>query len=618
MRKHSSRSTYSWKVVCFLLRIRQAVAACLMLSACGGSGHKPDALPSANATAASQAQQSVSEAAAKFPAEAERAAQHITGSQLHDTIAEIASDKYEGRGPGTRGDAAARAYLIEQLKALGLKPGDGERWEQPFDLVGVTSHMPARWTFKAAARDASGDGRGNTGPGQHSKTSLTLAFWEQYIATTGTQSERGALKDAELVFVGYGIRAPEYQWDDFKGQDLRGKLLVMLNNDPDWDPQLFAGDTRLYYGRWTYKYESAAAQGAAGALIIHTTPSAGYPFSVVQSSWTGEQFEIPDAGASAGEPNTAPRLQLKGWLPEDAARALTRLGGHDLAQLIEAAKRRDFKPVPLGIKTSIAFTASLKRAPTANVFGTLEGSDPALKREYVIYTAHHDHLGIGKPDARGDTIYNGALDNGAGIAQVLSIARAFTALPTPPRRSVMFLFVAAEEQGLLGSQYFVSHSPIPHGRIAANVNYDGGNIWGRTRDVTYIGKGKSSLTALVDEIAARQGRVVKPDQFPDRGYPYRSDQLNFNKVGVPALKLNTGTDLVDKPQDWGRHATEDYELHHYHQPSDELQPDWNFEGMVEDAQLGFWAGYRVANQEALPTWTLGDEFESARKASLAN
>jgi Zn-dependent M28 family amino/carboxypeptidase len=614
MRKPSFRSTHAcyaspprrprapWKSVYFLCS--QALAAGLALqalSACSGSAPKPDALPSASAAAPQTPSSAASADAAKFPVEAEQAAQRITGSQLHDYIAEIASDKYEGRAPGTRGDAAARAYLIEQLKALGLKPGDGEHWEQPFDLVGVTSHMPERWTFTASPPRAA----------SLKNLSLTLAFWNQYIATTGNQAEHGALKDAELVFVGYGIRAPEYQWDDFKGQDLRGKLLVMLNNDPDWDPQLFAGETRLYYGRWTYKYESAAAQGAAGAIIIHTTPSAGYPFSVVQSSWSGEQFELPRTSADG---SNDPRLQLRGWLTEDAARALAHLGGHDLTQLIESAKRRDFKPVSLGVKTSIAFSATLKRTPTANLFGTLEGSDPTLAREYVIYTAHHDHLGIGKPDARGDTIYNGALDNGAGIAQVLSIANAFKALPTPPRRSIMFLFVAAEEQGLLGSQYFVEHSPIPHRRIAADVNYDGGNIWGRTRDVTYIGRGKSSLTPLVDEIAARQGRVVKPDQFPDRGYPYRSDQLNFNKAGVPSLKLSTGTELIGKPKDWGRHATEDYELHHYHQPSDELQPDWNFDGMVEDAQLGFWTGYVVANQDDKPAWTPGDEFAGATES----
>lgn len=509
---------------------------------------------------------------------------------MRERVATLASDQFEGRGPATAGDKATRAYLIEQLKGLGFAPGDGEQWEQPFDLVGVRSEMPKQWEFK------------------HGTQKLALKWWDQYIATTAVQAPRGAIDNAELVFVGYGIQAPEYGWDDFKGKDLHGKVLVVLNNDPDWDDHLFAGTTRLYYGRWTYKYEMAERVGAVGAIIIHTTPSAGYPFSVVQSSWTGEQFELPT--------EKKPGMQLKGWVTEDAARSLAQLAGKDLDQLVTAARSRDFQPVPLDIKTSCKFTAALRNVSTANVFGKWPGSDPQLAQDYVIYTAHHDHLGIGKPDANGDKIYNGALDNAAGVAQLLAIAKAFKALPKAPRRSVMFLFVAAEEQGLLGSQYFVDHPTIPHGHIAANINFDGGNIWGRTRDVTYIGKGKSSLDATVEAIAKRQQRSVLPDQFPDRGHLYRSDQLNFIKAGVPALYVDTGTDFIGRPAGWGKQQTEDYEAHHYHQPSDELRPDWNLEGMVEDAQLGFWTGYIVANANELPSWVPGDEFEAARKAAL--
>jgi len=571
------------------------IAACWLCLSADSACHKPDPLPAASSRAREPLApaQEPAPAPSPFAAEAERAAATISGAFLRDQVAAVAADQFEGRGPGTEGDRAARAYLVEQLKTLGYQPGDGTNWEQPFDLVGITSHMPAQWNFKLG------------------KKTLALKFWDQYIATTGLQAERGAVQNAELVFVGYGIQAPEYDWDDFKGQDLRGKLLVMLNNDPDWDPALFAGDTRLYYGRWTYKFESAARQGAVGAVIIHTTPSAGYPFSVVQSSWTGEQFELPRGSSND------PTLQLKGWVTEDSARALVRLAGHDLDNLVASAKRRDFKPVPLGVTTSCTFTAKLQQVRTANVFGSLVGSDPALQKQYVIYTAHHDHLGIGKPNAKGDRIYNGALDNGAGVAQLLAIAKAFKALPTPPRRSIMILFVAAEEQGLLGSRYFVDHSPVPHGQIAANINYDGGNIWGRSRDVTYVGKGKSSLDAIVDSIAQRQGRSVKPDQFPDRGHLYRSDQLNFIKAGVPALYLDTGTDFIGRPADWGKQQAEEYETHHYHQPSDELRPEWNFDGMVEDTQLGFWTGYIVANADQLPSWVPGDEFEAARKAALA-
>jgi Zn-dependent M28 family amino/carboxypeptidase len=381
----------------------------------------------------------------------------------------------------------------------------------------------------------------------------------------------------------------------------------MLNNDPDWDPAMFAGTTRLYYGRWSYKYEAAARHGAAGAIIIHTTPSAGYPFQVVQTSWSGEQFELPAAGE--------PRIQVKGWVTEEAARSLVQLAGKDLAPLIESARQKTFTPVPLGITTSLDFTNQVVRGQTANVFGLLRGADPQLASELVIYTAHHDHLGIGKPDAAGDTIYNGAMDNAAGCAQVLAIARAWKALAQPPRRSVLILFVAAEEQGLLGSQYFAAHPTVPAGKIAVDINYDGGNIWGRTRDVTHVGRGKSMLDPLVDKLAARQGRTVKPDQFPDRGAFYRSDQFSFARIGVPSLYLHEGTEFIGRPEGWGRQQIEAYEAHDYHQPSDQIRPGWTFDGMIEDAQLGFRVGHELAGAEQLPAWRPGDEFEAARKAA---
>jgi Zn-dependent M28 family amino/carboxypeptidase len=515
----------------------------------------------------------------------------ITADILRAQITKISSDEFEGRGPTTRGDVATRAYLVEQLKALGYEPGGADgAWQQPFDLIGIKAAMPPKWTFARGGK------------------SLALAWWDQYIAGSGVQTATGAIKNAEVVFVGYGIQAPEYGWDDFKGMDLKGKVLLMLNNDPDWDPSLFAGTTRLYYGRWSYKYESAARQGAAGAIIIHTTPSAGYPFQVVQTSWSGEQFEIP-AGSE-------PRIQVRGWATEDAARSLVALAGKDLAALVESARHKEFAPVPLGITTSMSFTNTVTRGKTANVFGLLRGSDPALANQLVVYSAHHDHLGIGKPNAAGDKIYNGALDNASGCAQVLAIARAYKALPTPPRRSVMILFVAGEEQGLLGSSYFATHPTVPIGQVAVDINYDGGNIWGKTRDVTYVGKGKTSVDPLIDEIAARQGRVVKPDQFPDRGAFYRSDQFSFARVGVPGIYLGAGTDFIGRPANWGREQHEAFERTNYHQPSDQIQPDWNFDGMIENAQLGFAVGVRIANADQGPAWKPGDEFEAARKKSL--
>ncbi len=552
-----------------------ALSACLgfcLLAACGG-GRETDA-PADNADNP-----------------AVRAADMITADYMRQHIVELSDDRYEGRGPGSAGDRLAREYLVRQMETLGLEPGAADGgWQQRFELVGVTTDQPPSWTFSAA------------------DDTLTLRQWDEFIVSSGVQQERAAVEDAEIVFVGYGIEAPEYDWNDYKGMDLEGKVLLMLNNDPAWDPELFAGETRLYYGRWGYKYESAARQGAAGAIIIHTTPSAGYPFQVVQTSWTGEQFELP-----AGD---EPRLQVEGWVTEDAARRLVELGGQDLDALREAADNRDFEPVPLGVTTSVAMDVSMNRVETANVLGLMRGSDPGLADEAVVYTAHHDHLGIGTPNEAGDAIYNGAMDNASGVAQVLAIVRALKALPEPPRRSILVAFVGAEEQGLLGSMYYANNPTFPPGKIAANINYDGGNIWGHTHDVTFIGLGKSTIDEIVTSIAASQGRSVKPDQFADRGYFYRSDQFSFAKIGVPALYLDTGTEFVDRPADWGREQVNHYTDVHYHQPSDEYDDSWNFDGMIEDARLGYWTGLSIAISDEMPQWNPGDEFEAARLEAL--
>jgi hypothetical protein len=527
-----------------------------------------------------------------LPPGAMTALEAIDAAALRAPIEFLADDLLEGRGPGSRGDRLAQLYLASELAALGYEPGgpDGS-WLQSVELVSVTAAAPALWSFRAPAG------------------TLDLAWWDDYIAGSGVQSPTASFADAEVVFVGYGIQASEHAWDDYKGADLRGKVLLMLNNDPDWDPNLFAGERRLWYGRWDYKYLSAARQGAAGAILVHTTPSAGYPFQVVQTSWGGAQFELP-----AGD---EPRLQVQSWVTEEAARRLVALGGHDLDRLREAARSRDFRPVPLGVTTSLALANTLARSPSANVAGLLRGSDPELADEVVVFTAHHDHLGIGTPDEEGDTIYNGAMDNASGCAQILAVARAVAALPRPPRRSVLVLFVAAEEQGLLGSEYYAAHPTFPPGKIAANVNVDGGNIHGRTRDVTYVGYGKSSLDAVVEAVASWQGRVVLPDQFPDRGFFYRSDQFNFAKIGVPAVYLDSGTDFVGRPAGWGKERQEEYEAKSYHQPSDELGADWNFDGMIDDARLAFLVGIAIAEADAMPAWKPGDEFEAARLAAVA-
>ena len=527
-----------------------------------------------------------------FTADAERAAASIDADTIHEVVAEIASDGYEGRSPGSAGDERTRAYLAQALERIGFAPaGPSRQWEQPFELVGIETAQPEQWAFSAESH-------------------VVLRQNEEFIVSSGVQSESARIVDAELVFVGYGIQAPEHQWDDFKDVDLEGKVLLMLNNDPDWDPELFAGERRLYYGRWTYKYESAARQGAAGAIIVHTTPSAGYPWQVVQTSWTGAQFELPATGE--------PRVQIAAWVTESAAEKLVALAGEKLPALVAAARTREFRPVPLGIRTSITLANGLSRTTSGNVLGILEGSDPDARDEVVIYTAHHDHLGIGEPNPAdpSDRIYNGARDNASGVAMVLAIGKAFAELREPPHRSVMLAFVGAEEQGLLGSQYYAQQPTIAPGRIAATINLDAGNIWGLTRDITFVGLGKSSLDNVARTVAAYQDRIVKPDQFPDRGSFYRSDQFNLAKIGVPAMYLDEGTEFVGQAEGWGVAKIEEYEARNYHQPSDELTENWNFGGLVQDAQFAFWAGLIVANADAMPAWNPGDEFEAARLAAL--
>ena len=534
--------------------------------------------------------QAIVEATGGNPA-AEHAANQINDPYMREIIEEISSDAYEGRGPGAAGDVKAREYLVQRMEDLGLEPGADGSYEQPFDLVGVNASQPDTWTF---------EGHGQT---------MILKQWDQFIAGAGVQEERVDIENAELVFVGYGIQAPEYDWDDYKGADLEGKILVMMNNDPDWDPELFGGETRLWYGRWDYKYLAAAMQGAVGAIIIHTQPSAGYPFQVVQTSWTGEQFELP-----AGD---EPRIKVPAWVTEDTARELMAMAGQDLDELREAAFNRDFEPVPLGITTSIGMDVELNRVQSANVLGLIPGSDPELKDEVVIYTAHHDHLGISTPNEAGDTIYNGAYDNASGVALVMGIAKALKALPEAPRRSVLIALVGAEEQGLLGSKYYSQNPTFRPGKIAANLNYDGGNVWGHTHDVTFVGLGKSTVDQLTELLAAEQGRVVKPDQFPSRGSFYRSDQFSFARIGVPAVYLDPGMDFVDRPPGWGKEQVDHFTDVNYHQPSDEYDPSWNLDGMISDAQLGFWLGLAVANADEMPSWNEGDEFEATRLEALA-
>jgi Zn-dependent M28 family amino/carboxypeptidase len=522
----------------------------------------------------------------------DRATDMINEEMLREAVTYLASDRLEGRGPGSNGDRLTRKYLARRLGDIGFEAAaPGDSWEQPFDIVGIEAHLPQEWIFRS-----------------ESGAEISLGLEEDYMAGSGMQQEEIAIEQAELLFVGYGIEAPEEEWDDFKGVDLRGKVLLMLNDDPDWDPELFAGDRKLYYGRWRYKYESAARQGAAGAIIIHTTPSAGYSWEVVLSSNRGEQFELP-----AGD---EPRVGMWGWLTEDATRRLVAHGGGDLDRLLAAARSREFEPIPLGLETSIRFSNRLRTTATANVVGLLPGSDPQLSRQVLIYSAHHDHFGIGEPDETGDRIYNGARDNGIAMAQMIAVAEAFAALPERPRRSLLFLFVAAEEQGLLGSQYYAANPTIHPGLMAADINFELGNLWGRTRDVVVYGKGKSDLEEILEELAAAQERTIVEEKDVKAGWFYRSDQFSFANIGVPAIWFQSGTEYVGKPEGWGEQAHAEWIERHYHRPSDEVDESWNYEGLLEDTMLAFELGLHVANADQLPAWYPGDEFEAVREQAL--
>lgn len=531
-------------------------------------------------------------AGAALDPDAEKAAREITDASIRARVKFLASDLLEGRGPATRGDDLAQAYIASELEEMGVLPGapDGTYF-QKVPLVGITSQAPTSTTFKS------------------SKGTLSLKDSEDLIAVSGNQSTASQIDNAEIVFVGYGIVAPEYQWDDFKDVDVAGKVLLVMNNDPADDPALFEGKRRLYYGRWDYKYEQAAKKGAAGVIIIHTTPSAAYPWQVVQTSWAGERFELPSDATS--------KFQMAGWATEDACRQLATLGAKDLDQLRASAQKRDFRPVPLGVNFSITLKNTIRKTQSANVIGKITGSDTTRSKEAVIYTAHHDHLGM-KEDAKAgeDAIYNGALDNASGVAAILSVAKAFTKLPKPVARSVYFAFVAAEEQGLLGSEYLAKHPPLPPKRMAANINVDGVGIFGKSKDIGFIGLGKSSLDQVVIEVATAQGRVVKGDPTPDAGAFYRSDQFNFAKIGVPATFLEAGEEIIGKPAGFGRTQNEIFIKKNYHQPSDEYNDTWNFAGAVEDAQLSFHVGVAVGNAKDMPVWNKGDEFEATRLKAL--
>lgn len=515
----------------------------------------------------------------------------------HATV--LSSDQYEGRGPGTKGEEQTVAYLTDQFRKIGLKPGNPDgTYIQKVPLVGITP-TPASLTFKKG-------------------TELKSLRWkDDVVAWTKHVAPSASMDDSELVFVGYGVVAPEFQWDDYKGLDVKGKTLVMLVNDPPvtesgsgsaLDARVFGGKAMTYYGRWTYKYEIAAEKGAAGVLLIHETEPAGYPFDVVQSK-VSEQFDLvtPDKNMS--------RVNIEAWITLDQGKALLQMGGQDFETLKKQAATRDFTPVPLGVRASMTIKNTLRTIDSKNVVAKLEGSDPQVKGEYIVYTAHWDHLGVG-PAVNGDTIYNGAKDNAVGTGGLIEIARAFTKLQTPPRRSILFLAVTAEEQGLLGSQYYAVTPLYPLARTAANINMDGLNVNGRTRDLTLIGLGASELDDYARDAAGEQGRLIRGDAEPEKGFYYRSDHFNFAKQGIPALDPDEGVEYIGKPADFGERVRRDYTEHDYHMPSDVVKPTWDLSGAREDLKIFLAVGYRVANALKFPEWREGNEFRAKREQML--
>lgn len=503
----------------------------------------------------------------------------------------LSSDLLEGRGVGGRGEALTVEYLAAQLAAAGASPaGDGGGYFQRVPLVSLRTQSSS--VLRLAGR--------------------TLEMGAEFVGSNQRQTGREVL-DAELVYAGHGIVAPEFGWDDYKGVDVAGKVVVLFTDEPpSEDPGFFGGRALTYYGRWTFKYEEAARRGAAGALIVHTDETAGYPWEVVRNSWGGEQHHVE---AEEGEA----RLAFAGWLHSSAAErlfaAVPATSGKTLAELLAMANREDFRPMPLNVRAQGDLRTAIVPVETRNVLAQFEGGDPDRRAEAVLYTAHWDHLGLQESANGADALYNGAVDNATGCGVLLEIARAFGRLPERPPRSVLFAFVGAEESGLLGSAFYAANPVVPVGRTAVNLNYDGLFPFGATRDFSLPGYERTTLRPTVDGLAREFGIELLPDPEPEQGYFYRSDHFSLAKRGVPAFALKTGSEVIGRPAGWGAERVREYRTQHYHQPTDEYRPDWDFAGLARLARFGFELGRTVAAQPGLPTWVEGDEFLAAREQS---
>ncbi len=524
----------------------------------------------------------------------ETAPQPVSETTMQDVTRMLSSDAFEGRAPGSVGEQKTIALMTERFAQAGLKPGNGDSWLQKVPLVSIEAGKISPMTISGG------------------KTPLAFAYGKDMVIGSYREAAAIDIADSEVVFVGYGINAPEKGWNDYAGLDVHGKTVVILVNDPDYDsPDLngeFGGKAMTYYGRWTYKYEEAARQGAAAALIVHDTVPAAYGWGVVESSWTGPQFFAQSAGKGAS------KTQANGWIQKEAAEKLLASAGQDLTALSAAARRKGFKPVPLGVKASVSFANAIQTMESNNIIGIL----PGAKRpdEYVLYTAHWDHLGRCKPADDGDDICNGAVDNATGTAALVALAEAFTKAGAPDR-SIVFLAVTGEESGLLGSAYYGENPVYPLAQTAGGINMDAFLMAGPARNVTVVGKGKSQLDDFLNAALKSVDRVAQPDAMPQNGYYYRSDHFSLAKQGVPMLYIDGGDDLVNGGKQAGEAAAQDYTVNRYHGPKDEYNPNWDWSGVIADLSLYYRIGRSLAMSQAWPNWVDGDEFRAIRDKSRA-
>ena len=517
----------------------------------------------------------------------------LSGERIRAHVKFLSSDLLEGRGVGTRGGDLATDYIAAQFALAGLKPaGDHGTFFQRVPLVGAETLPGSSLTLSKDGMDAN------------------LEWLTDFVGVTGRQQEENTV-DGDILFAGHGIHAPEFHWDDYKDTDIRGKVVVLFTNEPpSKDPKFFGGNALTYYGRWTYKYEEAIRRGAQAVFILHTTPTAGYGYDVVRSSWGKED---PQVKLAPGEH----ALTFAGWLNQPAAERLAAMAGTTLSAMLEEANTAGFHPRPLGVHLHARVNAKIRQIESRNVAAMVPGSDPKLKDEAVVFSAHWDHLGIGTP-VNGDSIYNGAVDNATGCGVLLEIARAWAASPKKPGRSALFLAVTAEEAGLRGSEYYGLHPIIPNGKLALDINYDALYPFGRTRDVEVSGAERTTVWPVVEQVAREMKLRITPSAHPEQGEYYRSDHFSFARVGVPAFSVSMGSDFEGKPKEFSEKIFQQYNDKNYHQPSDEYRDDWDFSGMEQMARFGMEVAVRVANQTALPTWKAGDEFLPARVKSGVN